>query len=141
MRYLTVVYDPNCGLCTRVSQWLRLQPKWVALRVIPTNLAARLYPTLAPRIARQELVVVSDEGGVYLGDHAWLMCLYALRHYRSWAARLSSPSMLPLARSAFAILSANRRRVSRWLRLMSDAELTEQLRTVNPPRCYGTGSS
>lgn len=141
MRYLTVVYDPNCGLCTRISQWLREQPKWIALRLVPSNLAARLYPTLAPRIVRQELVVVSDEGGVYLGDHAWLMCFYALRHYRSWATRLSRPSMLPFARSAFAILSANRRRVSRWLGLMSDAELTDQLRTVNPPRCYGTGSS
>ncbi|HEV2689288.1 MAG TPA: hypothetical protein VGV35_12065, partial [Bryobacteraceae bacterium] len=111
----------------------------IALRLIPSNLAARIYPALAPRIARQELVVVSDEGGIYLGDHAWLMCLYALRHYRSWAARLSRPALLPLSRSAFAVLSGNRRRISRWLGLMSDAELTDQLRAVNPPRCYGNG--
>ncbi|HYL74296.1 MAG TPA: DCC1-like thiol-disulfide oxidoreductase family protein [Bryobacteraceae bacterium] len=140
MRYLTVVYDPECGLCTRLSHWLQQQPKWIALRLVPSNLAPRIYPTLAPRIARQELVVVSDEGTVYLGDHAWLMCLYALRHYRSWAARLSRPSMLPFARGAFAILSSNRRQVSKWLGLMSDFELTAQLRTVNPPRCHGTGA-
>lgn len=140
MRFLTVVYDPECGLCTRLSQWLGHQPKFIALRLLPANVAARVYPSLAPRIARQEIVVVSDRGEVYLGDHAWLMCLFALRHYRSWATRLSRPSLLPLARSAFAVLSANRRRVSKWLRLMSDAELTEQLRAVNPPRCYGTGN-
>jgi predicted DCC family thiol-disulfide oxidoreductase YuxK len=140
VRYLTVVYDPECGLCGRISHWLQSQPKFIGLRLVPSPLAARLYPALAPRIARQELVVVSDEGAVYLGDHAWLMCLYALRHYRSWAARLSRPSLLPLSRSAFAILSGNRRRVSKWLGLLGDAELTAELRSVNPPRCYGTGN-
>jgi predicted DCC family thiol-disulfide oxidoreductase YuxK len=138
VRYLTVVYDPECGLCKRISQWLQMQPKWIALRLVPSTLAARLYPALAPRIARQELVVVSDEGGVYLGDHAWLMCLYALRHYRSWAKRLSRPSLLPLSRSAFAVLSGNRLRISKWLGMMNDAELTRELRDVNPPRCYGS---
>jgi predicted DCC family thiol-disulfide oxidoreductase YuxK len=81
MRYLTVVCDQQCGLCTRLGEWLGAQPKWIGIRLLPSNLAADAYPTLAPRIAREELVVVSDDGGVYLGDHAWLMCLYALKHY------------------------------------------------------------
>src|SRR5947209_8036605 len=44
--------------------------------------AARLFPGHAPGA---ELAVVSDEGAVWLGDHAWIMCLYALRNYRDWA--------------------------------------------------------
>jgi predicted DCC family thiol-disulfide oxidoreductase YuxK len=140
MRYLTVVYDPQCGLCRRVGKWLQTQPKWIAVRLVPAHLAGRLYPALAERAANVELMVVSDDGGVYLGDHAWLMCLYALRHYRPWAKRLSSPALLPLARNAFAILSGNRLRISRWLGLMSDTELAAELRTINTPRCYGTGS-
>jgi predicted DCC family thiol-disulfide oxidoreductase YuxK len=140
VRYLTVLYDPECGLCARLGQWMQEQPKWIGLRLVPFNLGARLYPALAARIKGEELVVVSDDGGVYVGDHAWLMCLYALRHYRSWAQRLSRPSLLPLARSAFAVLSGNRRRISKWLGLLSDAELTAELRGVNPMRCHGTGA-
>jgi predicted DCC family thiol-disulfide oxidoreductase YuxK len=140
MRYLTVAYDEQCGLCARLSQWLREQPKWIPLRLVPTSLAARLYPTLATRLQHVELVVVSDEGGVYWGDHAWLMCLYALRRYRPWATRLSEPTLLPLARQAFALLSYNRRQISKWLSLRSDAELAAELRAVNAPRCHGTSN-
>lgn len=139
MRCLTIAYDPKCGLCTRIGEWLWKQPKRIALRLVPADRAAQLYPALAGHFANDELVVVSDDGAVYFGDHAWLMCLFALRHYRHWAKRLSRPALLPLARQAFAVLSANRRRVSRWLGLLSDAELARELRPVNLPRCYGTG--
>ena len=140
MRYLTVAYDPKCGLCARIGTWLRAQPKWIGIRLVPSDRAAALYPALAARFAQDELVAVSDDGGVYFGDHAWLVCLYALRNYRHWAKRLSSPALLPLARHAFTVLSANRRRVSRWLGLLSDVELARELRPVSPPRCYGTDS-
>jgi hypothetical protein len=46
------------------------------------------------------------------------------------------PVFLPLARSAFAILSANRRRISSWLQLKGDDELAVELSAVNPPRCH-----
>jgi predicted DCC family thiol-disulfide oxidoreductase YuxK len=139
MQYLTVVYDRQCGLCTRLGEWLRAQPKWIGIRLLSSHLAARVYPELAPRISREELVV-ADDGRVYLGDHAWLMCLYALKHYRHWAKRLSGPALLPLARQAFAILSGNRRRISRWLRLLSDDELAVELGAIHTPRCHGTGA-
>jgi predicted DCC family thiol-disulfide oxidoreductase YuxK len=140
MRYLTVAYDEQCGLCARLSQWLREQPKWIPLRLLPSKVAARLYPALATRIQREELVVISDVGGVYIGDRAWLICLYALRRYRPWAKRLSGPALLPLARQAFALLSYNRRGISKWLGMRSDAELAAELRAVNSPRCHGTSS-
>jgi predicted DCC family thiol-disulfide oxidoreductase YuxK len=140
MQYLTVVYDHQCGLCSRLGGWLNAQPKWIGVRLLPSDLAAGLYPALASRIAHEELLVVSDDGRVYWGDHAWLMCLFALKNYRSWAARLSTPALLPLARSAFAILSANRRHISRWLQLKGDDELALQLSSAHPPRCYGTGA-
>src|SRR5580700_11473694 len=108
MRYLTVIYDPDCGLCSRIGTWLLAQPKLLGLRTAPSSSLPRIYPELAARGFQDELIVVSDDGRVYLGDHAWLMCLYALRDYRSWAKRLSQPALLPLARAAFAILSANR---------------------------------
>jgi len=138
MRYLTVFYDPNCGLCSRVGTWLLAQPRLLGLRVAPSSSLARIYPELAARGLRDELIVVSDEGAVYLGDRAWLMCLYALKCYRQWAQRLARPALLPFARQAFTILSANRHRVSKWLGLLSDGELEAELRNIQAPRCYGT---
>jgi hypothetical protein len=110
----------------------------LGLRTAPSSLLARIYPELAARNRRDELMVVSDDGAVYLGDHAWLMCLYALKRYRHWAHRLARPALLPFARQAFTILSANRQRVSEWLGLLGDAELEAELRKIHPPRCYGT---
>lgn len=140
MRYLTVAYDPNCGLCTRIGTWLAAQPKWIPLRIVPSRLLASLYPALAARGLQQELTVVSDAGGVYFGDHAWLMCLYALKRYRSLARRLSRPALLPFSRQAFKFLSANRHRISTWLGTLTDAELEAQLRQIHAPNCHGTNS-
>lgn len=50
-------------------------------------------------------MVIGDNGGVYFGDHAWIMCLYALREYRATAKRLSSPMLQVLAREAFTFFS------------------------------------
>jgi predicted DCC family thiol-disulfide oxidoreductase YuxK len=141
MQYLTVIYDPDCGLCSRIGTWLLTQPKLLGLYTAPQSSLARIYPELAARGLREELIVVSDEGAVYVGDHAWLMCLYALRRYRHWAQRLSRPALLPFARLAFKILSANRYRVSKWLRLLNDGELQAELRGIHVPKCYGTGET
>jgi predicted DCC family thiol-disulfide oxidoreductase YuxK len=138
MKHLTLIYDPDCGLCSRIATWLMAEPKLVGLRTAPSSSLAQVYPDLSARGLRDELIVVSDEGAVYLGDHAWLMCLYALKRYRHWAQRLSLPALLPLARQAFTILSANRQRVSKWLGLLSDGELEAELRNIHAPRCYGT---
>lgn len=136
MRGLTVIYDAECGLCRRVRDWLIAQPKWIALHLVPSTSAARLYPEL--KVHMDELLVLTDEGGIYMGEHAWIMCLYALRDYRSWAIRLSRPGLLPLARQAFTLLSNNRRKISTWMGLLSDADLQNELNTLNVPRCYGT---
>jgi hypothetical protein len=63
------------------------------------------------------------------------MCLFALDEYREWANRLAHPLLRPLARQAFALLSRERSRISRWLSLASDIEIAETLRQVNAPAC------
>lgn len=67
--------------------------------------------------------------------HAWIMCLYALEDYREWALRLAQPGLFPLARQAFALLTKQRGRISRWLSLASESEIAETLRSVNEPVC------
>ena len=136
MRSLTVVYDADCGLCTRVAGWLLAQPKWIGMHLVPSTSLPRLYPALAA--CREELIVVSDEGGVYFGSRAWIMCLYALKRYRAWALRLSRPALLPMAREAFALLSSNRRRISQFLGGLNESDLSSELKTTRVPKCHGT---
>src|SRR5262249_19723265 len=114
MRRLFVLYDSDCGLCRQLAAWLSMQPAFVQVGPIPARSpwVARLFPSLVSSGAPRELVVVNDSGEVWLGDHAWIMCLYALRHYRSWARKLAHPLLLPLARHAFAALSKHRAAIS-----------------------------
>lgn len=137
MQRLYVLFDERCGLCSWARRWLVQQPAFLDLSFIPARspLAARLFPGIAQPGDPDELVVVSDEGGVYKDGRAWVMCLYALQEYREWALRLAQPALFPLARQAFALVSKQRGRISRWLNLVSEAEIAETLRRVDEPVC------
>ena len=137
MQRLYVLYDGRCGLCRAARQWLERQEALVELEFLAAGSfeAVRLFPAFADADRPEELIVVSDEGGVYRGGHAWIMCLYALDDYREWAERLSSPALLPLARQGFAMLSKQRGRISRWLGLASEHEIVEALGRVSAPAC------
>lgn len=128
VKKLTVLYDGMCGLCQSIRQWLERQPKFVPLELLGGHSpeVQRRFPGVV-RPGPQELIVISDAGGVYRGAHAWIMCLWALREYREWSIRLARPALLPFARRGFELLSKNRRRVSRWLGLSSDAEVARGL--------------
>jgi predicted DCC family thiol-disulfide oxidoreductase YuxK len=138
MDRLYVLYDANCGLCSWAKRWLIRQPTMIELRFIPAGsaIAARLFPGL-DRAGEppEELVVVSDQGAVYRGGNAWIMCLFALEAYREWANRLAHPLLRPLARQAFELLSSQRSRVSHWLSLASEVEIAETLSQVNVAAC------
>jgi predicted DCC family thiol-disulfide oxidoreductase YuxK len=138
MDRLYVLYDARCGLCSWAKRWLMRQPTLIDLRFIPAGsaVAARLFPGLERSgEPSEELVVVSDQGGVYRNGNAWIMCLFALEAYRDWANRLAHPLLRPLARQAFALLSEQRSRVSRWLSLASEVEIAETLSHVSAPAC------
>ena len=138
MEKLYVLYDARCGLCSWAKRWLMQQPAIVPLSFIPAGsvLVGRLFPGLRqPGDLAEELVVVSDEGGVYREGNAWIMCLFALEEYRDWANRLAHPLLRPLARQGFALLTGQRSRISRWLSLASENEIAETLRGVSAPVC------
>jgi predicted DCC family thiol-disulfide oxidoreductase YuxK len=130
---LTIVYDAGCGLCTRTKDWIRQQAPLVALEFVASGSpeAQRRFPELRA----DELAVVSNTGQAWFGDHAWIVCLWALRDYRDLACKLTSPLLSVLAREAFAVVSKNRLALSSVLRLRNERELEQQLRKVVVPRC------
>ena len=129
MRTLYVLFDAQCALCRQCRRWLERQPAFLELRFLP--LGAAEVPCLFPGIERfqprEQLVVVSDEGAVYQGGYAWVMCLYALREYRGWSQRLANPLLLPWARRVCELVSENRLTISRWFQGMNDEQLGGEL--------------
>jgi predicted DCC family thiol-disulfide oxidoreductase YuxK len=139
MNKLTVLYDAACGFCVRCRWWLINQPKYVEMDFCPSGSPEALerFPELSSPGTVEELLVVDDEGGVYRGTQAWLMCLWALVEYREYADWLSQPALMPLARGAFAMVSSNRKNISGWLGLEPETQMLEELRQAEPPRCAG----
>lgn len=130
MKTLHVLYDSQCGLCLRCRRWLEAQSKFVDLAFIPRNspeIPCR-FPGFNLADFPEELVVISDEGGVWCGASAWVMCLYALEDWREWSERLAHPRLLPLARKACEVISRNRHRLSGLLGLANDDELAGEIR-------------
>lgn len=132
MRALTVLYDARCGLCSNARRWLLQQRQLVPLELVAagSDEALRRFPTLA-EAEPSELVVVSDEGDVYRGPSAWIVCLWALEDFRDWSFRLAGPTLLPLARPAFEWISTRRHALSRALKLMSDEEIAREARRTD----------
>ncbi|MCM3876800.1 MAG: DUF393 domain-containing protein [Thermoanaerobaculia bacterium] len=135
MNKLYVLYDGTCGVCVRARCWMGRQPALVDLEFVSAGspVARMLFPELAS--ASEELTVVSDEGEVWRGTSAWLMCLWALTEFRELSDRLSSPTLAPFARQAFELLSKNRKRLSEWLHLMPEEAVADRLRSGGSPAC------
>lgn len=93
------------------------QPVYLPLIFHPfqSEEARRLCPELPRFQPERQLVLLSNEGGVYLGEDAWLMCMYALREYRVWALRMAAPALKPLAHRLCIAISHNRLALSNAL--------------------------
>ncbi|WP_051812109.1 thiol-disulfide oxidoreductase DCC family protein [Kitasatospora sp. MBT63] len=102
VRRLTVLHDPDCGLCRQLTAWLRGQHQLVPLEFLAVaGPAARArYPGLDHDASLGEITVVADTGEVWRGAPAFVACLWALSGHRALAGRLATPAGLPLARAA-----------------------------------------
>lgn len=118
VRRLTVLYDAQCGLCQRARAWLESQPAFVSLDFLPAGspAARERYPRLEVAATLAALHVVADDGRVWSGARAWVMCLWALRETRALSLRLSGPLSIAVAQSIVARLSEGRYTLSEVLR-------------------------
>ena len=80
---------------------------------------------------------MADTGEVWRGAGAWVLCLWALREYRVWSARVASPTMQVVARKLVHWISQNRIGMSRLAGLKSDAEIAATVeREMEEPVCH-----
>jgi predicted DCC family thiol-disulfide oxidoreductase YuxK len=116
MRSMTVLYDQACALCVRCRAWLEGQEQLVPLDFVACQSREAQDRYGAVPWLGEELVVVSDEGAVWAGPAAFLMCLWALKDWREWSWRLSGPELVPLAERFFHAISSRRGRIAAILR-------------------------
>jgi len=142
MKKLYVLYDSECELCRRSRLWLDRQPAYVRLAFLPFQSpeAECRFPGLRELRPEKEIVVISDAGAVWQGGAAWVMCLWALREYREWSLRLAHPALLSLARRLCEVVSANRYKISHWLKKAANhEELRRKLDLFPAARCEEGG--
>jgi predicted DCC family thiol-disulfide oxidoreductase YuxK len=111
---LTVLYDQHCPVCRAARRWLESRPQLVPLGFVPAGSATarQRFPGLDHGATLRDITVIADTGEVYVGDGAWLACLWALHGYRGLADRLAQPHLLPVARRVIAAAAALRERTS-----------------------------
>jgi len=126
---LTVFYDERCEMCRRCRDWLSRQPAFVPLAFIPLQspMLEQRYPGLAAFHPEREILVVDDDGGIYRGGGAWLMCLWATQTYREWAVRLAHPALYPLVRKFCTLVSHNRLAISALLSRRKPEDLADEI--------------
>lgn len=114
MNSITIFYDERCGFCRFCRAWLEAQPKYVAMRFVPRDAeeVGRRWPAVAALQDADEMLVLDDRGGLYRGEKAYIVVLYALREWRSLSLRLAQPMWRGLARRAFRMAARNRYRLS-----------------------------
>ena len=116
MNRLTVLYDGTCALCLRCRDFLAQSRSLVPLELLSCQSPeARERYGAVPWLG-EELVVVSDEGDVWVGPAAFLVAMWALADYREWSYRLSGPELAPLAERFFVAISSQRRRIAALFR-------------------------
>jgi predicted DCC family thiol-disulfide oxidoreductase YuxK len=134
MKTLHVLYDSECTMCRSLRGWLKQQAAFVPLIFIPLQepyLEVR-FPGIGRMRPNEELVVIADSGEVWRGINAWIIVLWALVDYRTWALRLANPLLKPFARQVCHGISKNRKRLSAWL-FQRSPETTGKIPA--PPEC------
>jgi predicted DCC family thiol-disulfide oxidoreductase YuxK len=132
MNTLYVLYDPACPHSVRHGEWLARQEPLVPLRLL-THQAEEVpcrFPGIEAHLTPRELTVISDDGQLWTGPGASVMCLFMLEQYREFAERLACPQLLPYARTTLELFSRDRNflAIQSQFRRSTDAELEHILR-------------
>jgi len=112
---LTVLYDERCAFCLRCRDWLATQPCLVEVDLLASGSEEAHERFGEVEWLGQELVVVDDDGDVWSGPAAFLMCLWATVRYRGWAYRFAQPGWSGHAERFFIEVSKRRDRWGAWL--------------------------
>jgi len=114
----TVIYDAQCGVCSRSVAWLRGQRADQPFRFLAAESeeAIRLVPVRPPN----QMAIVSPTGEVLLGAEGWIGCMSTIPRYRALAKVAGWPVVKPFVKAGYGLIARNRRRLSALLGRRAD---------------------
>jgi predicted DCC family thiol-disulfide oxidoreductase YuxK len=112
---LFVLYDADCGLCSRTAQALRVLDSRGRLRVLPLQLAASELGAAAPSLVAMTATLHAGVPGHRwsTGGEAALRIARAIPVLRSLAVVGSLPLLNRLVEPAYELLASHRDRIGR----------------------------
>ena len=139
---LEIIYDDRCALCQRCAAKLTTEPAYIKLKPISRTHAANhhQYKHLMQNIGQDEMVAVGNDGSVYRGEKAYLMCLWATRRWRKLSIRLSRPALRGAVRSACHLIARSRHLISGLISVDDDEQIATKLKQADPPRCVSNST-
>jgi predicted DCC family thiol-disulfide oxidoreductase YuxK len=112
---LLVLYDADCGICTRTARLLRRLDRRGALDLMPAQAADHIdgVPSLSERLRALQ---VRDARGRWLSaGAAGVRIAGAVPVLRPLAVLAGLPVLRRLVEPAYALVADNRHRISRWI--------------------------
>jgi len=112
---LDIFYDGQCGMCCTFHEWVNEQERAFQVNFIPYQdpQAYDIFPGLKELDPEKEMIVRTDQGELFHGAEAWVLCLFSCEHHQAKARKLGGKMLLPVAIKACNLLAANRKRLSR----------------------------
>ena len=112
---LFVLYDADCGLCSRTAQALRLLDGRRRLRVMPLQIAEREFGAAAPSLAAMREALHAGVPGVgwSTGGEAAMRIARAIPVLRSLAVVGSLPILNRLVEPTYQLLASHRDQIGR----------------------------
>jgi predicted DCC family thiol-disulfide oxidoreductase YuxK len=129
IKRIEVFYDGRCGMCCTFHEWINRQERAYEVRFVPYQSpeAEGIFPGVGTLDPAREMIVRTEQGEVFRAAEGWVLCLNSCANYREAARKLSNPYLLPVAKSACALLAGNRHGLSKIFFRKKDKEVRKQL--------------
>ena len=137
VKKIEVFYDGRCGMCCSFHEWIHRQERAFQIDFVPyqAERAEEVFPGIHTLDPAREMIVRVDNGEIYRGAEAWVMCLYSCANHRDMAKRLARPAMLAVAIRVCHLLAANRHGLSKVFFRREDKEVRKTLHQMDLLEC------
>lgn len=139
--YVEVYYDGECGMCRQFASWLKNQPHYYVVKLLPyqSKEAAAIFPELKRYHPEKQMVVRTSTKEVFQGAQSWVICLHACKDHRAKALKMRSPLLMPLAAKLCKVMATHRYKISKLFFQRTEQEVAQDMEKLHPRKCKDDG--
>lgn len=117
MGRVTLFYDADCGFCQASVDWLVQRGRPGTFETIAYQDEERMsrYPMIDRTLADKGIQALGEDGKLWKKASATGFCLTHLPRWEWLGSFILCPMVEPFAALGYALVAANRQRISRWM--------------------------